>query len=118
MPTIRRAVTMKTRKYTPNNTNTEFMPQAEHEQSRDTVRTRMTMRYEQLVGWAAQEWERRYPGKPYRTLWANEGCASDKAHQLVKPGRKLKGKLTYTARQELACPYAVPIFYSQMTSRR
>ncbi|HLY29374.1 MAG TPA: ATP-binding protein [Aggregatilineales bacterium] len=109
---------MKTRKTTPSKLKVESMAPVQHDYSRETLQTRSMMRYEQLVSWAAPEWERRYPGQAYRTLWANEGCASDKAHQHIRPGRRLKGKIIYTARQELACPYAIPIFYSQMTSRR
>jgi hypothetical protein len=74
---------MKTRKTTPNNFTAGVTPPGEQDRSLEAIRTRSTMRYEQLVAWAAQEWERRYPGQAYRTLWANEGCASDKAHQHV-----------------------------------
>ncbi len=70
---------------------------------------RTPLRYEQLVRWAAQEWQQRYPEQPYITLAASSDCASELARKRVKAGRKLKGKARYAGYQAVDCPYVVPI---------
>ncbi len=70
---------------------------------------RKPLKYEQLVLWAAQEWQRRYPAQPYRVVWATESCAHNLALSRIKPGRRLKRKARYLGYSPLMCPYSIPI---------
>jgi hypothetical protein len=80
--------------------------------------TRSPLRYEQLVRWATQEWQRRYPAQRYATVWAADECASALAQARIKPGRKLKRNTTYIGYQPIDCPYAVPISHFYVPERK
>ncbi len=67
------------------------------------------MRYERLVEWARDEWEKRYPEQEYVTIWASAECSNKIAQKQVKPGRKLKGNVKYDGWEELDCSVIVPI---------
>jgi predicted AAA+ superfamily ATPase len=70
---------------------------------------RPPLKYEQLVLWAVQEWQQRYPDQPYRVVWATENCAHNMALGRIKPGRRLRGKARYAGYQPVACPFSIPI---------
>jgi AAA+ superfamily predicted ATPase len=74
----------------------------------DTL-TRQSLRYEQLVRWATDEWRARYGDQPYKVVWAEDGCASERALSRIKPGRKMTAKARYTGFKTLDCPFAVTI---------
>jgi len=67
------------------------------------------MQYERLVQWARKTWEERYSDKSYLTIWASAECSNKIAQEQVKPGRRLRGKVTYQGLDELECPAIVPI---------
>ncbi len=69
----------------------------------------LTLRYETLARWASEQWQARYPDKPFLILWASENCGNNLARQRLKVGRKLKGKARYTGHQPIDCPFVVPI---------
>jgi DNA polymerase III delta prime subunit len=64
--------------------------------------------YERLVRWAAEEWQRRYPGKDCLSVWASESCANRLAHQRIKAGRKL-GAGRILGIDPIAAPVTTPI---------
>jgi len=80
--------------------------------------TRAPLRYEQLVRWAVQEWQQRYPAQPYATVWAADACASALAHARISAGRNLKRRTTYLGYQPIDCPYAVPISHFYVPGRK
>ena len=80
--------------------------------------TRSPLRYEQLVRWATREWQQRYPGQRYATVWAEDACASALALARIKSGRKLKRNTTYLGYQSIDCPYAVPISHFYVPERK
>src|SRR5258708_15882860 len=61
----------------------------------------LTLRYETLARWASEQWQARYPDKPFLILWASENCGNNLARQLLKEVRQLKGKARYTGHQPL-----------------
>lgn len=63
-----------------------------------------TMRYESLVGWAQEEWEKRNPGQPYQVLWASDTCGNLLVQRRIQTGRRIKGKVNYTGVTLLDCP--------------
>jgi predicted AAA+ superfamily ATPase len=67
------------------------------------------MQYERLVQWAKDEWEKRWPGRPYVTIWASAECSNMIAQNQIKPGRKLRGKARFDGLKSLECPVIVPI---------
>ncbi|MEP7287469.1 MAG: AAA family ATPase [Chloroflexota bacterium] len=69
----------------------------------------VTLRYEKLARWAADEWQQSFPDQPFLVLWASENCGNNLARQRVKVGRKLKGKARYTGYEAVDCPHVVPI---------
>ncbi|RMG84639.1 MAG: ATP-binding protein [Chloroflexi bacterium] len=69
----------------------------------------LEMRYERLVAWARDVWEKRWPNRPYMTIWASAECSNMIAQNQIKPGRRLKGKARYDGVEELECPVIVPI---------
>jgi hypothetical protein len=75
--------------------------------SDDVVRT--MMKHEQLLIWAAREWETRFPGQAYVPVWAAADCANNLALKRVISGRKLKGKARYSGYEMVPCPYSVPV---------
>jgi hypothetical protein len=75
--------------------------------SDDVVRT--MMKHEQLLVWAAREWETRFPGQAYVPVWAAAECANNLARKRVISGRKLKGKARYSGYEMIPCPYSVPV---------
>src|SRR5947209_1033942 len=79
---------------------------------------RPVLRYEQLVRWAIKEWQRRYPGQPYVTVWASDDCASALALARIKPGHKLKQRTNYLGYQVIDCPYSVPISRFYVPARK
>lgn len=64
---------------------------------------------EQLVVWAAQEWNQRFGDQDFIAIFADEDCGNFLAFQKVKVGRKLVKKTQYTGFQRIACPYSVPL---------
>src|SRR5258706_5078985 len=82
-----------------------------------TQPARAPMQYEQLVRWAIQEWQQRYPEQPYEVVWASDDCGSHLARKRVKAGRKLKDKTQYQGYTELQCPWIVPISAISSTER-
>src|SRR5262245_34908247 len=67
------------------------------------------MRYERLVEWAKDEWQARYGDTPYMTIWASSECSNKIAQELVKAGRRLRGRARYTGFEELSAKVIVPI---------
>lgn len=67
------------------------------------------MRYERLVEWAKEEWQARYGDAPYMTIWASSECSNKIAQDLVKTGRRLRGKAKYTGFEQLEANVIVPI---------
>jgi predicted AAA+ superfamily ATPase len=67
------------------------------------------MQYERLVQWAKDEWEKRWPGRPYVTIWASAECSNMIAQNQIKPGRRLRGKARFDGLKALECPVIVPI---------
>lgn len=67
------------------------------------------MQYERLVQWASETWEKRWPGRPYVTIWASAECSNMIAQAQIKVGRRLKGKSRYLGLEKLDCPVIVPI---------
>jgi hypothetical protein len=67
------------------------------------------MRYERLVEWAKEEWQRRYGNAPYMTIWASSECSNKIAQDIIKAGRRLRGKARYTGFEQLASDAIVPI---------
>src|SRR5690349_9033803 len=101
------------------NPNMGIVKVKENESStKQSPMTRAPLRYEQLVHWAVQEWQRRYPGQPYATVWAAEECASALALARIAPGRKMRRKTTYVGYQSIDCPYAVPISHFYVPARK
>src|SRR5260221_9177034 len=70
---------------------------------------RQALRYEQLVRWATDMWHERYGDQPYKVVWAEEGCASERALVRLKAGRKVTNKARYVGYKTLDCPYSVSI---------
>src|SRR6185436_18150234 len=74
--------------------------------------------YDQLVYWAAHEWQRRYPDQPYVAVWSETECSNKLALQRVKVGRKLKGSAIYRGYGLAFCPYIMPINKYYTVGRR
>src|SRR5262245_20758173 len=74
--------------------------------------------HDQLLYWAAHEWNKHYPDKSYVPVWAAHECANKLALQRVKPGRKLKGDARYMGYTPLFCPYIMPIETYETVGRR
>lgn len=67
------------------------------------------MRYERLVEWAKEEWQRRYGDAPYMTIWASSECSNKIAQDIIKTGRRLRGKTRYAGFEQLDAEVIVPI---------
>lgn len=67
-----------------------------------------------LVGWAAEEWQRRFPAQEALILWADSDCANRKALQTLKPGCKLKDGGVYQGFTAVSSLVTMPIteFYN------
>jgi len=68
-----------------------------------------TLRYESLVKWAIAEWEQRNPGISYQILWASDSCGNRLAQRRVRPGKRIKGAVKYSAAQPVSCPEVTQI---------
>lgn len=69
----------------------------------------LTLRYENLVRWASQQWQQMHPDQPFAALWASENCGNNLARSRIKAGRKLKGKARYMGYRMIDCPHVVSI---------
>jgi len=80
--------------------------------------SRTPLKSEELVAWATEEWQKRWPDQPYHTVWAATQCAHALALKRLKPGRKLRGKARYAGYQPLWCPYSIPVNEFSSFTRR
>lgn len=67
------------------------------------------MQYERLVTWAESVWRERWPEVPSVAIWASSECSNMIAQNLVKPGRRLRGKARYCGVEKVDCPVVTPI---------
>src|SRR5215813_8676851 len=74
--------------------------------------------HDQLLYWAAQEWQKRYPDQPYLPVWAADECCNKLALQRIKVGRKLKGNAHYTGYNPIFCPFIMPVNQYHTVGRR
>lgn len=67
------------------------------------------MQYERLVTWAESVWRDRWPDVPSVAIWASSECSNMIAQNLIKPGRRLRGKARYLGVEKFDCPVVTPI---------
>src|SRR5258708_5635004 len=79
---------------------------------------RPPLRYEQLVRWAIQEWNTRYPDRAFVAVWAVDECANVRALQRILPGRPIKTGATYHGSRIMDRPFVVPINRFYMAGRK
>lgn len=84
---------------------------------RDSL-SRSPLRYEQLVRWAIQEWQARYPDRAFVAVWASDDCGNVRALHRIQPGRRLKTGATCSGYRLIDCPFVVPINRFYMAGRK
>lgn len=67
------------------------------------------MQYERLVTWAESVWQERWPDTPSVAIWASSECSNMIAQNVVRPGRRLRGKARYLGVEKVTCPVVTPI---------
>src|SRR5260370_31238627 len=73
------------------------------------VAVRTLPQHDQLLYWAHQEWQRRFPGQPYLPVWSITECSNKLAMKRIKSGRRLKGNASYKGYEPIFCPYILPV---------
>ncbi len=74
--------------------------------------------HEQLLRWAVDEWQRRYPDTSYLPVWSVSECSNQLALQRVKVGRRVKGNVRYMGYTRTVCPYMTPVNVHDTVGRR
>lgn len=74
--------------------------------------------HEQLLRWAADEWQRRYPDTPYLPVWSESECSNQLALQRVKVGRRVKGNARYMGYTPVISPYVNLVNVHDTVGRR
>ncbi len=67
------------------------------------------LRYEEIARWAVEVWHERNPGRASVTVWAAPECSNQIAHDHVKTGRRLRGKVRYQGVEPLPCSEVVTV---------